>query len=161
MVDPVMVSTTGALLLEEDAVEAVRDRLVRRATIVTPNGPEAAELLERPVETPEDQEAAARSIVEELGASAALVKGGDLEGEEVVDVLYDGVEWRRFAEPRIETTSTHGSGCALASAIAAFLARGEALRDAVANARAWVRAGIENAPPIGRGRGPLDLFPRG
>lgn len=158
VVDPVMVATTGAPLLEEDAVRAVREALVPRASLVTPNGPEAATLLGRPVETPGDQEAAARAIVEELGAAAALVKGGDLEGEEVVDVLYDGREWRRFADPRIETTSTHGSGCALASAIAARLARGEGLIDAVAGARAWIRRGIENAPRLGAGRGPLDLF---
>ncbi|MBW3660403.1 MAG: bifunctional hydroxymethylpyrimidine kinase/phosphomethylpyrimidine kinase [Gemmatimonadetes bacterium] len=160
VVDPVMVATTGALLLEEDAVAAVRSRLVPRAAIVTPNAPEAATLLDRDVETPEDQEAAAKALVEELGAAAALVKGGDLEGPEVMDVLYDGLEWRRFSAPRIETTSTHGSGCALASAIAAFLARGEPLAEAVAKARAWVRRGIENAPPLGRGHGPLDLFSR-
>ncbi len=161
VVDPVMVATTGSLLLEEDAVAAVRERLVPRATIVTPNGPEAATLLDRPVETPEDQEAAARAIVEELGAAAALVKGGDLEGPDIVDIFYDGTGWRRFTDPRIETTSTHGSGCALASAIAAHLARGEGLAESVAKARAWVRRGIESAPPLGRGRGPLDLFPRG
>ncbi|HUP18394.1 MAG TPA: bifunctional hydroxymethylpyrimidine kinase/phosphomethylpyrimidine kinase [Gemmatimonadota bacterium] len=161
VVDPVMVATTGALLLEEEAVAAVRETLVPRATIVTPNGPEASTLLGRPVETPVDQESAARAIVEELGAAAALVKGGDLEGAEVVDVFYDGTEWRRFSDRRIETTSTHGSGCALASAIAAYLARGEPLAEAVARARAWVRRGIEIAPRLGRGRGPLDLFPRG
>lgn len=160
VVDPVMVATTGALLLEEDAVAALRGRLIPRATIATPNGPEAAALLGRAVETPDDQEAAARAIVEELGAGAALVKGGDLEGAEVVDVLWDGATVRRFADPRIETTSTHGSGCALASAIAARLARGAGLVEAVEGARAWVRAGIESAPPLGGGRGPLDLFPR-
>lgn len=160
VVDPVMVATTGALLLEEDAVAAVRERLVPGATIVTPNGPEAATLSGRRVETPEHQESAARAIVEELGAAAALVKGGDLEGPEVVDVFYDGTEWRRFSDPRIETTRTHGSGCALASAIAAYLARGEPLAEAVAKARVWVRRGIEDAPPLGHGRGPLDLFPR-
>jgi len=159
VVDPVMVATTGARLLADDAVQALRERLLPLATIVTPNAPEAAVLLGRPVETPDDQAAAARALVEELGAGAALVKGGDLEGETLTDVLFDGDAVRAFRDRRIVTTSTHGSGCALASAIAAFLARGETLADAVATARAWVRRGIENAPPLGRGRGPLDLFP--
>lgn len=160
VVDPVMVATTGARLLAADAVEAVRARLLPIATLVTPNAPEAAVLLGRPVETAEDQEAAARALVDELGARAALVKGGDLEGEILTDVLYDGKRIAVFREPRIATTSTHGSGCALASAIAAYLARGETLSTAVAEARSWVRRGIEAAPPLGHGRGPLDLFPR-
>lgn len=160
VVDPVMVATTGAMLLEESAVETVRELLVPRATLLTPNGPEAAALLGREVETPDDQEAAARAIVEEMGAGAALVKGGDLPGERLVDVYFDGTEWTRFVDTRIETTSTHGSGCALASAVAAWLARGEPLGEAVRRARTWVREAIENAPPLGSGRGPLDLFPR-
>lgn len=158
VVDPVMVATTGASLLAEDAVDAVRERLLRHATLVTPNAPEAAMLLDRPVETPDDQAAAARDIVRRLGASAVLVKGGDLEGETLVDVFFDGETLQRFADPRIDTTSTHGSGCALASAIAAHLAKGVGLLEAVRIARAWVRRAIETAPPIGRGRGPLDLF---
>jgi hydroxymethylpyrimidine/phosphomethylpyrimidine kinase len=160
VVDPVMVATTGARLLEADAVAAVRERLLPLATLVTPNAPEAAVLLGRAVETADDQEAAARALVDELGARAALVKGGDLEGERLTDVLFDGERVHVFRDARIPTTSTHGSGCALASAIAAFLALGETLPAAVALARAWVRRGIETAPPLGRGRGPLDLFPR-
>jgi hydroxymethylpyrimidine/phosphomethylpyrimidine kinase len=117
-------------------------------------------LLGRSVETADDQVAAARALIDELGVRAALVKGGDLEGELLTDVFYDGERIEIFREPRIATTSTHGSGCALASAIAAYLARGETLLAAVANARAWVRSGIEAAPPLGHGRGPLDLFPR-
>ena len=165
VVDPVMVATTGSRLLADDAVVAVRERLLPMATLVTPNAPEAAVLLGRPVETPDDQEAAARALVLELGARAALVKGGDLEGEILIDAFCqaDGDGAARvhlFRDRRIETTSTHGSGCALASAIAAFLARGEDLFAAVEKGRAWVRRGIEDAPPLGHGRGPLDLFPR-
>ena len=160
VVDPVMVATTGARLLADEAVERVRDRLIPLATLVTPNAPEAAILLGRQVQTPADQEAAARSLVADLGARAALVKGGDLEGETLTDVFYDGERVEVFRDTRLVTTSTHGSGCALASAIAALLARGEALAAAVAKARVWVRHGIESAPPLGRGRGPLDLFPR-
>jgi hydroxymethylpyrimidine/phosphomethylpyrimidine kinase len=112
------------------------------------------------VRTVQHQEQAARALVVELGAQAALVKGGDLEGDEEADVYFDGRRLEIFRDPRIRTTNTHGSGCALASAIAAHLARGAALRDAVRDARAWVRRGIENAPGLGCGRGPLDLFER-
>jgi hydroxymethylpyrimidine/phosphomethylpyrimidine kinase len=166
VVDPVMVATTGARLLADDAVSAVRERLLPIATLVTPNAPEAAVLLGRPVETPDDQEDAARALVRELGARAALVKGGDLEGEILIDAYCEAGSGGRpprvhlFRDRRIDTTSTHGSGCALASAIAAFLARGESLFAAVEKGRAWVRRGIETAPPLGGGRGPLDLFPR-
>lgn len=158
VVDPVMVATTGATLLDPDAVAAVRERLLPRATLVTPNAPEAAALLESRVDRPDDQARAARALVERLGARAVLVKGGDLEGEEIVDVYYDGDRLEVYREPRIVTTSTHGSGCALASSIAARLARGEPLFDAVGGARAWIRRAIEGAPELGGGRGPLDLF---
>ncbi len=158
VVDPVMVATTGAMLLERDAVEAVRALLVPRSSIVTPNAPEAEALLGFRVSRPAEQEEAARALVEDLGAAAALVKGGDLEGDEVVDVFFDGERLEAFREPRIATASTHGSGCALASAIAARLARGADLRDAVIAARAWVRRAIERAPGLGHGRGPIDLF---
>ena len=160
VVDPVMTATTGALLLEDDAVEAVRRLLLPRAGIVTPNATEAGVLLGRSVAAPADQESAAREIVEDLGAPAVLVKGGDMAGDIVVDVFYDGAEWLRFSDARIATESTHGSGCALASAIAAHLARGQSLADSVREARDWVRRGIASAPSIGGGRGPLDLFPR-
>ena len=89
---------------------------------------------------------------------AALVKGGDLPGAEILDVFYDGERIELFRSSRIETTSTHGSGCALSSAIAAHVARGSEILDAVRKAREWVRRGIREAPPLGRGRGPLDLF---
>ncbi|HUP02244.1 MAG TPA: bifunctional hydroxymethylpyrimidine kinase/phosphomethylpyrimidine kinase [Gemmatimonadota bacterium] len=159
VVDPVMAATTGAPLLAEDAVGAIRSLLVPRATLVTPNAPEGGILVGRSVATAADQEVVARALIEELGARAVLVKGGDLEGDIVVDVFYDGEEWLRFSEGRIATTSTHGSGCALASAVAAHLALGRSLADSVREGRAWVRRGIANAPALGRGRGPLDLFP--
>lgn len=158
IVDPVMVATTGAPLLEPDAVEAVRSWLLPRATLVSPNAPEAGTLLGWDVDAPDRLASAARALVEDLGARAALVKGGDLDGQELVDVFYDGERIELFRSPRIETTSTHGSGCALASAIAAYVARGSELLDAIRQARPWVRRGIENAPGLGRGRGPLDLF---
>jgi hydroxymethylpyrimidine/phosphomethylpyrimidine kinase len=159
VVDPVMVATTGALLIEHVAVEAMRSLLVPRATLVTPNASEAATLLGVDVASPRDQEDAARALVADLGAAAALVKGGHLEGDEVVDVYWDGERFEIFRAPRIPTSSTHGSGCALASAIAAHVARGEPLLEAVTRARAWVRRAIERAPGLGHDRGPLDLFP--
>lgn len=158
VVDPVMVAATGARLLDPEAIEAVRALLVPRATLVTPNAPEAAELVGMAVVSPDDQATAARALVDDLGAGAALVKGGDLEGDEVVDVLYDGRELQAFRTLRIPTTSTHGSGCVLASGVAAWLARGEPLTEAVARARAFVRRAIQAAPGLGHGRGPLDLF---
>lgn len=159
VVDPVMVATTGALLLDDDAVAVLRERLVPRATLLTPNAPEAGALLNRRVETATDQETAARSLVAELGAQAVLVKGGDIRGDELVDIFFDGTELHRFRETRIATTSTHGTGCVLASAVTAHLARGLPLVDAVKRARSWVRRGIETAPLLGRGHGPLNLFP--
>jgi hydroxymethylpyrimidine/phosphomethylpyrimidine kinase len=153
-----MVATTGALLLEQDAVEAVRSWLLPRATLVTPNAPEAGALLGWTIESSSQLASAARVLVEDLDARAALVKGADLPGEEIIDVYYDGERIELFRSPRIETTSMHGSGCALASAIAAYVARGSGLLDAIRQARRWVRRGIENAPPLGHGRGPLDLF---
>ncbi len=158
IVDPVMVAATGALLLEADAVEAVRSWLVPRATLVTPNAPEAGTLLGWTIESSAQLASAAHALVEDLGARAVLVKGGDLPGDELLDVFYDGGRIELFRSPRIDTTSTHGSGCALASAIAAHVARGSGLLEAIRQARRWVRRGIENAPGLGRGHGPLDLF---
>jgi hydroxymethylpyrimidine/phosphomethylpyrimidine kinase len=158
IVDPVMVATTGALLLEKDAVEAIRSWLLPRATLLTPNAPEAAMLLGWTIREPSQLPSAARVLVEDLDARAVLVKGGDLPGEELLDVFYDGERVELFRSTRIETTRTHGSGCALSSAIAAHVARGSEILDAVRKARDWVRRGIRDAPRLGRGHGPLDLF---
>ena len=158
IVDPVMVATTGALLLEGDAVEAIRRWLLPRATLLTPNAPEAATLLGWTIREPSQLPAVARVLVEELDVRAVLVKGGDLPGEEPLDVFYDGERIELFRSPRIDSTSTHGSGCVLSSAIAAHVARGTEILDAVRKAREWVRRGILAAPPLGRGHGPLDLF---
>lgn len=158
IVDPVMVATTGALLLEEDAVEAIRNWLLPRATLVTPNAPEVAKLVGWTIQEAAQLPSAARVLVDDLDVRAVLVKGGDLPGDELLDVFYDGERIELFRSSRIETTSTHGSGCALSSAIAAHVARGSEILDAIRKAREWVRRGILAAPPLGRGRGPLDLF---
>jgi hydroxymethylpyrimidine/phosphomethylpyrimidine kinase len=152
-----MIATSGARLIDRDAVEVLRDELLPCAAIVTPNAPEAAVLLEMTIADEADLEVAADAIIDRLGAKAVLVKGGDLKGDHVVDVYCDGRNREVFREPRIATTSTHGSGCALASAIAARLALGQSLESAVRGARHWIRQAIERAPGLGSGHGPLDL----
>ena len=157
VLDPVMVATSGDSLLAPEAVAAIRDELVPLAAVVTPNWPEAAMLTGVTERSVDGMEEAARDIVE-AGAGAALVKGGHLAGDEVVDLLWDGRVRRVFRGPRIDTRHTHGTGCALSAAIAAGLARGAALTDAVAAAVGWVRRAVAGAPGLGAGSGPLDHF---
>ncbi len=154
--DPVMVAKGGARLLEEAAVAALRDRLLPRAAVITPNLPEAGALLGRPVAEIDDMEAAARDLLA-LGPRAVFLKGGHLPGDRVVDVLVarDGAP-QRFESARIDTPHTHGTGCTLASAIATGIAQGLPLPAAVARARAYVIEAIARAPGYGHGHGPLD-----
>lgn len=155
VLDPVMVATSGDPLLDAAAISAIRDELVPIADLVTPNLDEVAVLLgERPRDEHEMRAAAAR-IVNDLGGRAALVKGGHLDGREVVDVLYDGTT-TVFRRPRIETTSTHGTGCTLSAAITARLALGDALVDAVTAGLEFVHRAIQTAPGLGGGNGPLN-----
>jgi len=158
VLDPVMVAKGGSRLLEPDAVEAMRALMLPRAAVVTPNLGEAEVLTGLPVRDPATMEAAARRIVD-AGASAALVKGGHLESSRIVDVLWDGREMRRFETTRIDTPHTHGTGCTLSAAIAAGLALGLPLPDAVARAHRYVQAAIAQAPGLGQGHGPLNHFP--
>jgi hydroxymethylpyrimidine/phosphomethylpyrimidine kinase len=156
VLDPVMAATSGDPLLDPEAIAAIVEQLVPLATLVTPNLDEVALLIgERPRDA-DGMERAARRLVTELGAHAALVKGGHLAGDELVDVLFDGVRVRRFAHPRVRTTSTHGTGCTLSAAIAALLARGEPLERAVEGALDYVARAIARAPALGGGHGPLD-----
>jgi hydroxymethylpyrimidine/phosphomethylpyrimidine kinase len=156
VLDPVMVATSGDPLLEPDAVEAIRRDLVPLATLVTPNLDEASLLCGFQVRTPDDMSRAARILVSELGAQAALVKGGHLVGEEVVDLYFDGREPRSFRHPRVETRNLHGTGCTLSAAIAALLALGQLMPDAVGSALDYVHAAIQTAPGLGSGHGPLN-----
>ena len=158
ILDPVMVATSGDPLLERDAVEAIRDLLLPLATLVTPNLDEAAILTGEPVEDIAGMERAARWLVERGGAAAALVKGGHLRGNDAVDVLVDAQGIETYRHPRIETTSTHGTGCTLSSAVAAHLALGQPLRAAVRDALDYVHRAIATAPAIGHGNGPLNHF---
>jgi hydroxymethylpyrimidine/phosphomethylpyrimidine kinase len=155
VLDPVMVATSGDPLVEADAVAAIRAILVPLASLVTPNLDEAEILVGERVRDVGGMERAARALVEKHGAAAALVKGGHLEGERTVDVLFDG-EMHHFSHVRIETTSTHGTGCTLSAAIAAGLARQQPLREAVSQALDFVHRAIATAPRLGRGHGPLN-----
>lgn len=155
VLDPVMVASSGDRLLDPEAEALLRDRLVPMAAIVTPNLDEAAILAGFPVDDPGTMERAGRALLE-LGSGAALVKGGHLPGDSLVDVLVTRDGARHFAHDRIQTNSTHGTGCTLSAAITAGLARGRPLGVAVSDALAYVRRAIASAPGLGGGHGPVD-----
>jgi hydroxymethylpyrimidine/phosphomethylpyrimidine kinase len=155
VVDPVMVAKGGQALLAAEAVDSLRRQLLPRAAVITPNLPEAEALSGMTILTVADMRVAA-SVLLALGVPAVLLKGGHLPGEDLVDILAtaDGIE--AFPSARIPTRHTHGTGCTMASAVAAGLAQGMGLRDAVLRARIYVRAAILSAPGLGSGHGPLD-----
>ncbi len=153
--DPVMVAKGGHRLLAPDAVETLKRRLLPLAAVITPNLPEAEVLSGMAIpDLPTMRHAA--EMLRTLGVPAVLLKGGHLPGATVTDLLATEAGIEVFESPRIDSRHTHGTGCTLASAIAAGLAQGLALREAVLRARAYVRAAIAAAPGIGRGHGPLD-----
>jgi hydroxymethylpyrimidine/phosphomethylpyrimidine kinase len=156
VVDPVMVAERGARLLAPAAVDALRRRLIPLASVITPNLPEAEVLLETAIADVEAARQAAARLQRRFGV-AVLLKGGHFSGEQVMDVLVtaDGRE-SLFRDPRLPGRSTHGTGCTLASAIAAGLAQGLGLEDAVARGRRYLREAIGTAAPLGRGHGPLN-----
>lgn len=156
VVDPVMISKHGTLLLEPDAQAAIATELMPLATLFTPNTHEAAALLGREVRTLEHARAAALSLVDR-GARAVLVKGGGLEGPPI-DVLATRGALVEFAADRIETRHAHGSGCTYSAAITAHLACGLALDEAIRSAKAWLTEALRSAPGIGSGVGPVDHF---
>ncbi len=155
VVDPVMVAKSGDSLLAEEAVRAVREDLLPLATVVTPNLPEAAALLGRPVATLDEMRDAARSL-HALGAANVVVKGGHLESDTVVDMLFDGQTLHEFSSPRVITRNIHGTGCTFASAIAAYLALGEPVADAVGKAKAYLTAALQHAYDTGKGHGSVN-----
>jgi hydroxymethylpyrimidine/phosphomethylpyrimidine kinase len=159
VLDPVMVASSGDELLERDAVGALRSALLPVCDLITPNADEAMVLTGDDVATPAGQERAARRLVGE-GARAALVKGGHVDGDEVVDVLFDGDRnaVRTFRHRRIDSRHTHGTGCTLSAAIAAHLALGLPLERAVETSLDFVHRAIAGAPGLGTGRGPLNHF---
>ena len=155
VLDPVMVAKGGHALLADDAVGVLRRRLLPLARVITPNLPEAEALSGVRIANVEDMKVAAQILLS-LGVPAVLLKGGHLEGDALTDLLAtpEGIE--AFTSERIQTRHTHGTGCTTASAVAAGLAQGMSLRDAVVRARAYVRAAILAAPGYGAGHGPLD-----
>ena len=160
VLDPVMVATSGDRLLQREAETLIARRLAPLALLITPNLNEAEILVEEQVRTPEQMELAGRALVA-MGARAALVKGGHLEGtEKIVDVLVQDRTARRFTHDRIDTTSTHGTGCTLSAGITAGLALGRSLEQAVSDALDFVHRAIAAAPGLGRkgGHGPLNHF---
>jgi hydroxymethylpyrimidine/phosphomethylpyrimidine kinase len=154
VLDPVMVATSGAILLPDDAITALRTHLLPRATIVTPNLPEAAKLTGLPLDNAADHEAAGRALLA-MGAAAALIKGGHAEGDMLTDTLVHAGGVERISLPRIHTRNTHGTGCTLASAIATGLAQRMTLPDAVGRARDYLQRAIAQAPGLGKGHGPV------
>ena len=159
VVDPVMIAASGDALMQHEAAPVMRELLFPLATVVTPNLDEATILCQRKIRTEEEMQEAARAI-HAMGAEHVLVKGGHLPGELVVDLLYDGREFVRRESRRIPG-EFHGTGCTLSSAIAAGLAKGLPVREAVATAQAYVTLGLQTAPAVGRGRRPLNHFPEG
>lgn len=158
VVDPVMVATSGDVLLDPNAVDAVRRRLLPIATVITPNIPEAAVLLGSAQAKTETEVIAQAKALLDLGPGAVLVKGGHGSDNTAVDILASASGIDRFAQPRLDTRHTHGTGCTLSAAIAALLAQGVALRPAVERAKAYVWQGLEHGRTlgVGSGRGPVD-----
>ncbi len=156
VVDPVMVAKSGDRLLREEAVDALREKLLPLATVLTPNLPEAEALLGRPIASWDGVREAARELVS-IGAQAVVMKGGHREGP-AIDLLYDGREFHEFTAQRVDTRNTHGTGCTFASAIAAALAKGSDVRGAVALAKAYVTKALQSAYDVGQGHGPVHHF---
>jgi len=162
VLDPVMVATSGDRLLAADAVEALRSKLIPRASIITPNLPEAAALLNEPIAASEAAIADQGKRLLALGGPAVLIKGGHGQGRESIDYLVRASGVVALAAPRVVTKNTHGTGCSLSSAIAAGLAKGEDVETAVRNAKAFVSAAIAAADrfAVGHGHGPIHHFHR-
>jgi len=160
VLDPVIIAASGDVLLGEQAIATLRNLLLPRATLITPNLPEAAWLLASAEAKDERDMADQACALRGIGAKAVLIKGGHAEGAKAIDLLIDEEGELRLEAPRVETGNTHGTGCTLSSAIAAELAKGAALRDAARTAKAYVTAAIAAADRlhIGKGRGPVHHF---
>ncbi len=155
VLDPVMISTSGATLIAPDAIAAMRERLFPFATLITPNVPELGHLVERSLSTSQDMAEAAEELSETTGA-AVLAKGGHTPDERIIDVLIvPDARAVQFDHARIDTRHTHGTGCTLSSAVATLLGHGQPLEHAVRLGRQFVLRAIEGAPGFGEGNGPL------
>jgi hydroxymethylpyrimidine/phosphomethylpyrimidine kinase len=156
VVDPVMVATSGDLLIKKSAVAALRLRLLPLAAVATPNLPEAEELTGMKLRTAQDIEEAARRIVK-MGARSVVIKGGHLSGP-AVDLFFDGRKFAALSAPRIRTKNTHGTGCTFSAAIAAYLAKGESIERAVRLAKKYITAAIRDGFRVGAGHSPVHHF---
>jgi len=159
VVDPVMVAKGGDKLLRDDAVTALKTKLLPLATVLTPNIPEAEVLVGRPLETWDSLREAAQEL-HSLGAANVVIKGGHREGPTATDLLFDGQDFRELSTGRVKTQSTHGTGCTFASAIAATLAKGGSVQQAVVAAKAYVTKALQESYPLGHGHGPVHHFYR-
>jgi hydroxymethylpyrimidine/phosphomethylpyrimidine kinase len=157
VVDPVMVSKSGARLLDDDALAAMKTELVALAFLVTPNIPEAEALSGIPIRSEDDRREAAR-LIHALGPSAVLVKGGHCPSDSITDLLLSGGAFTEFPQARVPGRQTHGTGCTFSAAIAAHLALGRSLTDAIPRAQQYVAAAIRTAPHLGAGHGPMNHF---
>lgn len=157
VVDPVMLAKSGARLLDDDGVRTLCAELLPRASVVTPNIPEAEVMTGRRIASIDDAREAARRLAG-MGPSAVIVTGGHRAGEDIIDLLFDGKSFTEFRTARVHSRSTHGTGCTFASAVTAYLARGHTLADATGRAQAYVAGAIRHGLAIGKGHGPLDHF---
>ncbi|MCD6323790.1 MAG: bifunctional hydroxymethylpyrimidine kinase/phosphomethylpyrimidine kinase, partial [Desulfurococcales archaeon] len=156
VVDPVMIAKSGAKLLRDEAIKALIDQLIPKAAVVTPNAPEASRLTGIDVKDLRTAREAAQAIVEELGAEAAVVKGGHLSSEYSIDVLYFRGDFEEFRAPRIDSGTTHGTGCSFSAAIAAGLAKGLRVPEAVGEAKRFITEAIKYGLALGAGHGPVN-----
>jgi hydroxymethylpyrimidine kinase/phosphomethylpyrimidine kinase len=160
VLDPVLTATAGDRLSAPGTAQAIAEHLFPLATLITPNLAEAAALAGRALAPEGEDMRSAAKLLRARGAKAVLITGGDLKGETSDDVLFDGVSFRVFSAPRVATRNTHGTGCTLSSAIAAYLAQGRALEEAIEAAKAYVGGALAAAGDLsaGHGRGPLHHF---
>jgi len=157
VVDPVMSAKSGAQLLDEEALAAMKAELIRQAFLVTPNIPEAETLSGVEIRTNEDLREAARRIVA-LGPTAVVITGGHVPSPHITDVLFSQGEFVEFPQTRATGRHTHGTGCTFAAAITAHLALGHSLREAIPRVQRYIAGAIRHAPGLGRGQGPMDHF---
>jgi hydroxymethylpyrimidine/phosphomethylpyrimidine kinase len=155
VVDPVMVAKGGSPLLQNEAIKALRRKLIPLSTVITPNIPEAEVITGIKIDTMDKRKDAARAIID-LGANSVVVKGGHDESENASDLFFDGIGFETFSTPRVHTKNTHGTGCTFSAAIAAELAQGYTLRESVQTAKAFIQAAIQNDLHIGSGHGPTN-----
>lgn len=155
VVDPVMIAKGGAKLLQDEAIRALKEKLLPLTSVITPNIPEAEVLTEMKISSLDDRRKAAKQLMG-MGAKAVVIKGGHGTDKEVIDLFFDGTTCEELMSPRIETLHTHGTGCTFSAAITAQLAKGMTMRDAVLTAKEFIRAAIEDGLGIGGGHGPTN-----